>query len=64
VAGFRAWLKLGRCVRKSEKVRVKERDEDGEETGESRVLFRIVYVFDTLSRESPGGAERQRRAFG
>ena len=61
VAGFKAWLKLGRCVRKGERgiailapVRVKQRDVDGEETGESRVFFRTAWVFDTLSRESPG----------
>jgi N-terminal domain of anti-restriction factor ArdC len=60
VAGFKAWLKLGRSVRKGERgiailapVRVKERDSEGEETGESRVFFRTAYVFDTLSRESP-----------
>jgi hypothetical protein len=71
VAGFKAWLKLGRCVRKGERgiailapVRVKQRDVEGEETGESRVFFRTAWVFDTLSRASPGGAERRRRAFG
>jgi N-terminal domain of anti-restriction factor ArdC len=70
VAGFKAWLKLGRSVRKGERgiailapVRVKERDNEGEATGESRVWFRTAYVFDTLSRESPGRAERRRRAF-
>jgi N-terminal domain of anti-restriction factor ArdC len=47
VAGFKAWLKLGRCVRGGERgiailapVRVKELDGEGEETGESRVFFR------------------------
>jgi hypothetical protein len=70
VAGFRAWLRLNRVVRKGEKalrilapVRVKKRGADGEETNERRVFFRTVFVFDTLSRESPGGAERRRRAF-
>jgi hypothetical protein len=58
VAGFKAWLKLGRSVRKGEcgiailaPVRVKERDSAGEETGETRVFFRTAYVFDTLSRD-------------
>jgi hypothetical protein len=41
-------------------VRVKERDGDREETGESRVLFRVVYVFDTLC----GEARRPRSATG
>ena len=43
VAGFRAFLDLNRCVRKGEKairilapVTVKQRDTDGEKTGESR----------------------------
>ena len=53
VAGFRAFLDLNRCVRKGEKairilapVAVKERDEHGEETGEKRLFFRTVPVFD------------------
>ncbi len=52
MAGFRAWLKLNRCVRKGEKairilapMTVKERDADGEETDERRVVFRTVSVF-------------------
>jgi hypothetical protein len=70
VAGFKAWLRLCRCVRKGERgipilapVRVKQRDDDGDETGETRLFFRPVHVFDTLSRDSPPGAERRRRAF-
>ena len=46
VAGFRAWLKLGRVVRKGEPglailapVTVKRRDPDGEDTGERRTFF-------------------------
>jgi N-terminal domain of anti-restriction factor ArdC len=46
VAGFRAWLKLGRCVRKGEKglvvlapIPVKRRA-DGEEPDEARIVFR------------------------
>lgn len=54
VAGFRAWLSLGYCVRKGEKaiwicapMSVKERDAgSGEETGERRTFFRAVPVFD------------------
>ncbi len=60
VAGFKAWLKLGRVVRKGERglaiyapMGVKDRDEQGEETGERRMLFRVAKVFDTLSRSSP-----------
>ena len=57
VAGFRAFLDLNRCVRKGETairilapVAVKQRDEHGEETGEKKLFFRTVPVFDTLSR--------------
>ena len=54
VAGFRAWLELGYQVRKGEKatwilapLKIKERDRaSGEETGETRTLFRAVPVFD------------------
>jgi len=59
VAGFRTWLKLGRCVRKNEKalrilapVTVKERDQQGEETGERRVFFKTAFVFE-LSQTEP-----------
>jgi antirestriction protein ArdC len=48
VAGFRAFLDLNRCVRKGETAirilapfTVKERDADGEETGETRTFFRL-----------------------
>jgi hypothetical protein len=61
VAGFKAWLRLGRCVRKGERgipilapIRLKDRDDDGEQTGDTRLFFRTVHVWDTLSRESPG----------
>jgi antirestriction protein ArdC len=64
VAGFRAWLKLGRAVRKGEKglaifapMRMKERDQDGDERGESRVLFRVVHVFDVSQTEPLPGVE-------
>jgi hypothetical protein len=64
IAGFRTWLKLGRCVRKNEKalrilapVTVKERDDEGEETGDRRVFFKTAFVFDTLSRDRWEGIE-------
>jgi hypothetical protein len=54
VAGFKAWLELGYCVRKGEKairifapMTVKDRDPvSGAETAETRVFFRVVSVFD------------------
>jgi len=59
VAVFRTWLRLGRCVRKNEKalrifapVSVKERDEQGTETGERRVFFKTAFVFE-LSQTDP-----------
>ena len=59
VAGFRAWLDLGYCVRKGEKairivapMPVKERDRaTGEETGETITLFKGVSVFDAQQVE-------------
>jgi antirestriction protein ArdC len=64
VAGFKAWLKLGRCVRRGERgiailgpVRVKERDGDDEETGECRVFFRTAYVFDVSQTQPLPGVE-------
>ena len=62
VAGFRAFLDLDRVVRKGEKairilapVTVKDRDHHGDATGEKRVFFRTVNVWDTLSRVRCGG---------
>jgi hypothetical protein len=56
VAGFRAWLELGYCVRKGERairimapMPIKDRDRDqheGEGEPRRRVLFRAVSVFD------------------
>ncbi len=54
VAGFKAWLSLGYCVKKSERaiaiiapLPIKDRDRvSGEGTGETRVLFKTVFVFD------------------
>lgn len=56
VAGFKAWLELGYCVRKGERairiiapMSVRERDRSsGKETGETLVLFKAVSVFDAL----------------
>jgi N-terminal domain of anti-restriction factor ArdC len=64
VAGFRAFLDLNRCVRKGEKairilapVAVKQRDEQGEETGEKKVFFRTVPVFDVSMTDVLSGKE-------
>ena len=64
VAGFRAFLELNRCVRKGEKairilapVAVKQRDEHGEETGEKKVFFRTVPVFDVSMTDVLPGKE-------
>jgi antirestriction protein ArdC len=53
VAGYKTWQKFGRQVRKGEHgIRifapcvVKERDDCGDETGERRVFFKVVSVFD------------------
>jgi antirestriction protein ArdC len=61
VAGYRAWLRLGRCVRKGEKglvvlapIPVKRR-EDGQELDEARVVFRSAFVFaDSQTDPLPG----------
>jgi hypothetical protein len=65
VAGFRAFLDLNRCVRKGEKaihilapVAIKRRDEHGEESGEKKVFFRTVPVFDVSMTDAlPGQLE-------
>jgi hypothetical protein len=65
IAGFHTWLKLGRCVRKSEvalrilaPVSVKERDRrSGEDTDERRVFFMTAFVFDVSQTEIRDGAE-------
>src|SRR4051812_10336930 len=58
VAGFRAFLALDRCVRKGERaikilapVAVKQLDDDGEDSGERRIFFRAVAVFDVAQTE-------------
>lgn len=52
VAGFRAWLKLGRCVRKGEKglvvlapMLLKHREQESQDSEEKRVVFRAAFVF-------------------
>jgi len=65
IAGFRAWLALNRrVVAKGSKaiyilapVAVKDRDEQGEDTGEKRVFFRSVPVFDVSMTEALPGVE-------
>jgi N-terminal domain of anti-restriction factor ArdC len=64
VAGFRAFLALNRCVRKGEKaikilapVAVKQRDDDGDQTGEKRIFFRTVPVFDVSQTDPLPGTE-------
>jgi antirestriction protein ArdC len=64
VAGFRAWLKLGRVVRKGETalkifapVPVKERDERDEVTGKTRVFFRTAFVFADVQTEPLPGVQ-------
>jgi N-terminal domain of anti-restriction factor ArdC len=64
VAGFRAFVALNRCVRKGEKaikilgpVAVKQRDDDGQETGEKRIFFRTVPVFDVSQTDPLPGTE-------
>jgi hypothetical protein len=63
VAGFRAWLQLNRVCRKGEGIRilapvaVKERDAHGEETGERRVFFKSVTVWDVTGTDPLPGKE-------
>jgi hypothetical protein len=70
VAGFKAWLELGYCVRRREHAiwifapmptRRRDRGPTAETDDEQRrVLFRAVPVFDTLSRDRLGGLSRMR----
>ena len=64
VAGFRAFLALGRCVRQGERaitilapVAVKQLDDDGEDSSERRVFFRTVAVFGVSQTEPLPGKE-------
>lgn len=66
VAGFKAWLGLGYCVKKGERaiaiiapLPLKERDRlSGEETGETRLLFKTVFVFDRAQVDPIKGVEQ------
>lgn len=64
VGGFRAWLKLGRCVRKGEvalwvmaPMPIKQRERDPEEPAEKRLLFRSVPVFELSQTDVLPGVE-------
>ena len=63
VVGFRAWLDLNRVCRKGQGIRilapvaVKERDAHGEDTGERRVLFKTVTVWDVTGTDPLPGKE-------
>ena len=60
VAGFKAWLELGYCVRKGERgirifapIKLRKRDEQADEpTDDERVLFKSIAVFD-VSQVAP-----------
>ncbi len=66
VAGFNTWLRLGYAVRKGERaiaiiapLPLKHRDRvNGEETGETRVLFKTVFVFDRSQVDPIDGVEQ------
>lgn len=68
VAGFKSWLRLGFTVRKGERgiaiiapLPVKQRDRvRGEETGETLVLFKTVFVFDRAQAAPIEGVEQAR----
>jgi N-terminal domain of anti-restriction factor ArdC len=58
VAGFKAWLRLGRCVRRGQKglqiwapMRIKVRDAESEEGEERKLRFRVTTVFDVSQTE-------------
>lgn len=60
VAGYKAWQKLGRFVKKGEKgipiltpciVKRKVLDEDGNEDEIEHIFFKVVYVFDVSQTE-------------
>jgi len=65
VAGFRAWINLGYCVRKGEKairivapMPIKQRDTDASDADDGlRVLFKGVSVFDRSQVAPIDGAE-------
>jgi hypothetical protein len=61
VAGFKAWLELGYCVRKAERairifvpMPVKLREQSSEQdSDQTRLLFRVVSVFDPTAVQDP-----------
>ena len=65
VAGFNTWLRLGYAVRQGERavaiiapLPVKERDRmTGEETGDTMMLFKTVFVFDRAQVDPIDGRE-------
>jgi hypothetical protein len=63
VAGFRAWLQLNRVPRKGAGIRilapvtVKDRDENREDTGGTRVFFKTVTVWDVSGTDQIPGTE-------
>lgn len=67
VAGFNGWLRLGYCVKKGERaiaiiapLPVKQRDRvSGDETGETVMLFKTVFVFDRAQVAPIEGAEQR-----
>jgi antirestriction protein ArdC len=66
VGGLQSWRKLGRRVRKGEQalrvsapVRFRSRDENGRETGESRLFFKTAFVFEFSQTEALPGAGSQ-----
>jgi antirestriction protein ArdC len=75
VAGYKTWQKLGRQVRKGEKgipilapVSYRQKDSEGEPTGEAKLFFKTVYVFDVSQTdgeplpEAPNWKSTEKRA--
>lgn len=70
VAGFRTWLKLGRCVRKGEKglvvlapMPIRQREGEDDDADERRVVFRSAFVFaDALPDVEPAPLEAPRES--
>jgi hypothetical protein len=73
VAGFKAWLAMGYCVRRGEtalrifapcppsKTKLKAwRDAGADPAHKPRTFCRLTAVFDTLSRDLLGGLSRMR----
>jgi N-terminal domain of anti-restriction factor ArdC len=66
VAGFNTWLRLGFAVRKGERavaiiapLPLKDRDRvTGQETGDTMVLFKTVFVFDRAQVDPIAGREQ------